>query len=166
VNQLDALLLVLLAPFALRGYWRGFCRESFGLAGTLGGLVAAAAGGSRVAAVLVARELLSPAAAGPAAFVAVFVVVVVAANLLGALADGLARALFLGGVNRAAGVIFGSAKGAAVLGVGLLAVERLVVSPALAELVAHSTLARPLARFAAGVLATGRDLAAAAEGKA
>ena len=33
MNQLDALLLLLLTPFALRGYWRGFCREIFGLGG-------------------------------------------------------------------------------------------------------------------------------------
>src|SRR5262249_49779812 len=63
VNQVDALLLVLLTPFALRGFWRGFCRESFGLAGLLGGALAAAAGGSRLAAVLLGARLLPPVAA-------------------------------------------------------------------------------------------------------
>src|SRR4029077_18331188 len=29
LNQVDALLVVLLVAFALRGYWRGFCREGF-----------------------------------------------------------------------------------------------------------------------------------------
>lgn len=166
MSQLDALLLVLLAPFALRGFWRGFCRESFGLAGTIGGLVVAAAGTSRAAALVVERELLSPAAATPAAFVVIFLAVVLAANLLGALTDRLARALFLGGVNRAAGVVFGSAKGAAVLGFGLLVAERLVPTPSLAELVTKSTLARPLVRFAAGLLEAGRGLTADAAGQA
>src|SRR5207249_2504835 len=45
VNQVDALLVVLLVPFALRGYVRGFCRESVGLVGLLAGGLAAAAWG-------------------------------------------------------------------------------------------------------------------------
>ena len=160
MNQLDALLLVLLAPFALRGYWRGFCRESLGLAGLLGGAVVAGAGSARVAAVLVARHLLPPAAAHPAAFAAIFLATAVAANLLGLVADRLARVLLLGGVNRAGGAVFGLAKGAAFLGFVLLLAERLVPSPGLAEVIERSTLGRPLVRLATRILETGRALPA------
>ena len=164
MNQVDALLLVLMAPFALRGYWRGFCRESLGLLGMLGGAWAAATGCVRVGAALAARHLVPPLAARPVAFAAIFVGTIVAANLVGLTCDRLARALLLGGVNRAAGVVFGAAKGAAVLGFALLLAERLVSSPAFAEEVAGSTLGRPLVQLAARVLDISRGRAARAGG--
>jgi membrane protein required for colicin V production len=161
VNQVDALLLVLLVPPALRGWWRGFCREGFGLAGVLGGALAAAAGAGPFAALLVAREALPPVVAFPAAAAAIFLAVAAAATLAGALVDRLARALLLGGANRAAGAGFGALKGAAVLGFALLLADRLAPSPALAHLIASSTLGPPLMQLASGVLEIGRDLAAA-----
>jgi membrane protein required for colicin V production len=161
VNQVDALLLVLLTPFALRGFWRGFCRESFGLAGLLGGALAAAAGSSRLAGVMLAAHLLPPIAALPVAFAAIFVGIGVVANLLGLVADRLVRAVLLGGVNRIAGVAFGTLKGAAALGFLLLVAERLA-SPAITEVITASRLGGPLMHVATGVLEAGRGLAAAA----
>jgi len=166
VNQVDALLLVLLTPFALRGFWRGFCRESFGLAGLLGGALAAAAGGSRLAGVLVGARLLPEVAALPVAFAAIFIGVGVLANVLGLVADRLVRAVLLGGVNRAAGVAFGTLKGAAVLGFLLLVAERMAPSPAISEVIAASRLGGPLMRVATSVLQVGRDFAAATHGHA
>src|SRR4029450_2019408 len=37
VSPLDALLLILIVSFALRGWWRGFCRETLALIGLVGG---------------------------------------------------------------------------------------------------------------------------------
>src|SRR5207253_538671 len=45
MNQLDVLLLVLFLPFTFRGYFRGLCREIFGLAGAIAGVLAAGAKG-------------------------------------------------------------------------------------------------------------------------
>lgn len=159
MNQVDALLLVLLVPFALRGYWRGFCRESLGLAGLVLGALAATAGGSAVAGVLVARHLLPPVAAVAAAYAGIFIAVNLASHGLGVLADRLVRAVFLGGLNRAAGAVFGLAKGAALLGFGLLLAERVVASPGFDDVVAHSRLGRPLTQLATSVVATGRSWA-------
>jgi membrane protein required for colicin V production len=164
MNQVDVLVLVLLAPFAFRGYWRGFCRESFGLVGLLGGTLAAAAGGGALADVLVARGLLPPLAALPAAAVAIFLAVTSAAALLGLFADRVVRAVLLGGVNRLAGVVFGTLKGAAFLGFLLIVAERYVASPSLAQVIASSTLGRPLRQIATAVLEAGRSLAAATAG--
>lgn len=154
MNQLDALILVLATPFALRGFWRGFCREVFGLAGLLGGTLVAGAESARLAAGLVSRHLVSPLAARAVAFGGILVVTVLAANVAGLVVDRLVRALLLGGLNRAAGVIVGLAKGAAVCSLLLLAAERLAASPALDEVIARSSLGRPLVELAARLLGT------------
>ncbi len=159
MSRVDVLLLVLLTPFALRGYWRGLCRESLGLAGLVGGAAAAGAISPQLAAVLVARHLLPPLAAGPTAFAAIFLATALAANLIGLLADRLVRALLLGGVNRVSGAAFGIAKGAMVGGFLLLAAEHLARSQALTDEIARSTLGRPLVQLAARLLATGAHTA-------
>jgi membrane protein required for colicin V production len=166
VNQVDTLLLVLLIPFALRGYWRGFCRESLGLAGLIGGAAAAATFSPRLAASLVARHLLSPLPARPVAFAAIFVAVTLAANIAGLIADRLVRALLLGGVNRSAGALFGFAKGAALCGFLLLLLEHLVPSPALTEEIDHSRLGQPLVHFASTLLRAGEARRPPAAGQA
>ena len=58
MNPLDALLLVLLVPFAFRGYFRGFCRETLGLIGLVGGVLAAGAAGPDLARALLAERAL------------------------------------------------------------------------------------------------------------
>lgn len=150
-------LLVLLVPFALRGYWRGFLRESFALFGLIAGVAAAAVCWGELAAILVARGSVSPALAGPAAVALLFLAVYVAAQLAGALADRLARAVFLGGVNRAAGLAFGVAKGAALLGLVLALVMQLIPSPALRRVLSGSKLGRPLVQLATRVVEAGRS---------
>src|SRR5882724_5984440 len=111
MSPLDAILLILLVPFAFRGWWRGFCRETLGLVGLSGGVLAAAAAGPALAQALLARHLVPPGAALPVAWAALFVGTFVIADLVGRIADRLARALLLGGVNRVAGAFFGSMKG-------------------------------------------------------
>ena len=158
MNQLDALLLVFLVPFALRGCWRGLLREFSALAGLIGGVLIAVAFEPAVAATVVERGLLPPLAAGVAAFLGLFLGVYVGANLIGTLADRLARTLLLGGLNRMAGIAFGLAKGAVLLGFGLSLAQRLAPSRALDETIASSQLGRPLTRFAELVVDTGRGL--------
>ncbi len=160
MNPVDLVLAGLLIPFALRGFFRGFLREAASLAGMLAGavLAVAAAGplGLRVEAELgVQPEVALGIAAG-----GTFLVVYIAALLIGALLDRVARAIFLGPLNRTAGVAFGVAKGAAVLGFGLILAERLGAAE-VKQRVDGSQLAQPLVHFATRVLDTGRPLAAA-----
>ncbi|HYR96350.1 MAG TPA: CvpA family protein [Candidatus Binatus sp.] len=160
MNPLDALLVILLVPFAFRGYFRGFCRETLGLVGIFGGVLAAAAAGPGFAQALVDQKALPAVAAWPVACAAIFVTVLVVAAIAGRIADGIARALLLGGVNRVAGALFGCAKGAAVLGFALLLSERLIASPSLTKVIAASRLGRPLEQIAGSVVQKGRQLGA------
>jgi membrane protein required for colicin V production len=167
MNQLDAILLVLLVPFAFRGYARGLCRESFGLAGSIAGVLVAGAFGPQVGKVLLERHLVPPVGAQPVGWVVVFFGTWVVAALLGRLADRLASALLLGGLNRFAGMLFGSAKGAAVLGFTLLLIEQTAPASSMSRVIAESQLGRPLEHMAGSVAQTGRELGLApAERKA
>ncbi len=157
MNQVDVALLLLLVPFALRGYWRGFLREGFALLGLVGGIGAAIAWRGALAAALLARGLVPPALAAPAAIAILFVAVYVAAQLAGRAADRLARAVFLGGVNRAAGIAFGIAKGAAILGLVLVVLLDVLPSPAFERLVTQSRLGGPLVAFVRHAVAAGRS---------
>jgi membrane protein required for colicin V production len=156
VNQVDALLLVLLIPFALRGWFRGFCREGFGLVGIVGGVLAAAAGGHELGAAFIAQGLEPEWAALPLAMLLLFGCVSVAAALVGRLAERVAQFLFLGGLNRIGGVVVGAAKGAAVLAFGLLVLER--ASPPTRPAIAASRVGRPLVQLATDVLDRARAL--------
>jgi uncharacterized membrane protein required for colicin V production len=158
VNQLDALLLIVVIAFGLRGWWRGFCRETLALVGLFGGALAAAAAGPQVASAIVARKLLPAQVALPIAWAAVFLAAWVVAAVVGHLADRLARALFLGGVNRAGGALFGGLKGAVMLGFVLLLVEHKFPSSHVADVIATSRLGRPLEHIADSVVARGREL--------
>ena len=158
MNPLDALLLILLVPFAFRGYFRGFCRESLGLVGVFGGVLAAAAAGPQLAQALLDEHALPAFAARPIAYTAIFLGSLLLAALVGRIADGLARALLLGGVNRVAGALFGCVKGAAVLGFALLFFEQVAPSSTLRNVIAASRLGRPLEQIAGTVLQKGRQL--------
>ncbi len=159
MNQVDVVLLVLLVPFALRGWWRGFFRETLSLAGLVGGIVAAVAAGTAVSAELAAATGLSPLAARLVACIGLFLAVYLTAWAAGAIAERLARAVALGGVNRAAGLAFGVAKGGVLLGFGLSLVQYLAPSRHLDALVNDSRVALPMMRLARRVVEAGRALA-------
>jgi membrane protein required for colicin V production len=163
MNQVDALLLVLLIPFALRGWVRGVLREAFGVAGLVGGVLAAGAFGAVVASDLVARGMVAPGRAGFVGACAVFFAVVVASNLAGRVADRFARALLLGPLVRLAGAAFGVLKGAAVLGFVLLVVGSVARGSAIRSTLERSTLAPPLVGVAHALLDAGRALRGPAE---
>jgi uncharacterized membrane protein required for colicin V production len=153
-------------PFAVRGLWRGFLRESLALVGLIAGAMVAASVGPTLAATLVARGWVPGGEALIVATVALFVGVYIAASIVGALAHRLASAIFLGGVDRAAGIVLGIAKGATLLGFGLILLQRFMPSVTLTQAIDASRLARPLTRFATFVFQTGRSLARAPLGEA
>jgi membrane protein required for colicin V production len=159
LNRVDVILSIVLALFALRGFWRGFSREFFGFIGLIGGLVAAAATYTRAVAYLPAAV---PESVRPiVAFAAVFFAVDLAANIAGVVAHHLLGVLFLSPVNRIAGAVFGAAKGAAMAAIALLLVRAYTPSPALLVELERSTLARPLLGIAGEVRQDVRAAAAA-----
>jgi len=111
-----------------------------------------------VAQVLLEQHLVRPALAPVVGWGTVFVAIWVVAALLGRIAERLARALLLGGLNRVAGILFGSAKGAALLGFTLLLIEQTAPASRLSRMIAESELGRPLEHMAGTVAETGREL--------
>ena len=142
MNRIDVFLAILLALFALRGFWRGFSREFFGFVGLIGGLVVA--GLSYAQAVPYVPPSVPESMRPIASFVAIFVAFDLVAKLAGALVHRLLGALFLSPVNRIAGALFGAMKGAAMAGIVLLLVQVYVPAPVLGSELDQSRLAAPL----------------------
>jgi membrane protein required for colicin V production len=145
VNRIDVVLAVILAFFALRGFQRGFSREIFALIGLVGGV--AAAGANYVdAAVMLPPEV--PEIVRPAvAFAGIFLGVALAAKLAGMLIHRLLGLTLLSPLDRAAGILFGAAKGAAVIALGVITIRALTPPHALEKLCAGSVLIQPVLAF-------------------
>jgi membrane protein required for colicin V production len=150
MNGVDIALSVLLAVCALRGYWRGFFRESFGLLALVGGVAAAVRFATLGASVLQQYVHLPPAVDAGLAFVLIFVIVHTLVNLIGVLLDRLTAALFLRGINRLAGAVLGAGKGAAVLALVLLFLQLFRVIPE--GQIRGSTIGGPLVNVASKML--------------
>jgi len=155
MNGVDLALALLLAVCALRGYWRGFFRESFGLLALIAGIAAAARFASLGAGVLQDYVRLPAAVDAGLAFVAIFVIVHTLVNLIGVLLDRLSAALFLRGINRLAGAALGAGKGAAVLALVLLFFHLFPVIPELDGQIMSSSIGRPLVNVAGDVIRLG-----------
>ena len=142
MNRIDSVLAILLALFALRGFWRGFSREFFALVGLLGGLVVAAL--SYAQAVPYVPQSVPESVRPVTSFVGIFFAFDLGAKLAGALIHRLLGALFLSPLNRIAGALFGALKGAAMAGILLLLLQAYVPAPALVSELDQSRLAASL----------------------
>ena len=152
MNGVDLGLGVLLTLCALRGYWRGFFRESFGLLALVAGVAAAARFAALGAGVLQHYLHLPAAVDAGLAFVAIFVIVHTVVNLVGVVLDRLTAALFLRGINRLAGAALGAGKGAAIIALVLLFFHLFPVVPDLDGQIMGSSLGRPLVNVASDVI--------------
>ncbi len=163
MNAVDLALVFLLLAWALRGYWRGFFRESFGLIALVGGIAMAIRLAAIGASVLQQRLRIPPPVDAGVAFVAIFVIVHTLVNLIGVLLDRLAGALFLRGINRLAGAAFGAGKGAAILGLLLLFLHLFPFVPELDGQIMHSVIGRPLVNAAGDAVRFALQAAAQSE---
>ena len=114
MNWVDLAVLLLLGISALLGLSRGLVRELLGLASW----ILAGYGAFRFgpAAVPMARQAIgNPDIADPVAYVGVFVLLLIALSLLANLVGRLVRVSALGGLDRTLGLVFGIARGAAIL---------------------------------------------------
>ncbi len=149
MNTVDVVVGAFVAIAGLRGFWRGFVRELFGLL-ALGAGILAAVHWSNLAAALIGDALPAPEVVRDGvAFVGVFLVTHVIVNLTGLLLDRLVSALLLGGVNRVVGVVFGAAKALTVAAVVLLFVHLFPPLSVIDEQIMSSSVA--LAKLAAGL---------------
>ena len=155
MNGVDAALVVVLAGCALRGWWRGFLRECFGVVALVAGVAAAlrfTAGGE--AALQPHLRLPSPVGAG-VAFVAIFVIVHGLINVAGVLLSRLTRTAAWGLLNGIGGALLGVAKGAIVLAFLLLFVHLFPLASGFDPQVMGSSIARPLVGVAGSAIRIG-----------
>jgi membrane protein required for colicin V production len=158
-QSVDLSLAFLLAITALRGFWRGFLRESFGLLALVAGAAAAFQFSALAAAAMQQHVRLPAAAQTGAAFVVIFAVVHTVVNGAGAFFDRAAGESSLRSLNRIAGAAVGVGKGAAVTSVVLLFLHLFPFAPVLDEHIMASTIGRPLVSLAGSLVRFGQETA-------
>ncbi len=161
MNTLDVAVLGLIFLLGVRGWYRGFFRELFGLAAWLGGGVGAHLFGPAFAPLASERTGLPIALGQVIAFLGVFVAIYIACRVAGFVLARAAEALFLGPLDRAGGFVFGAAKGLAIGAIVCMIVtsrrglptmtEQVNESPALQALVERSWSLVASVRTAAGL---------------
>ncbi|MCC6850447.1 MAG: CvpA family protein [Deltaproteobacteria bacterium] len=142
MSGIDVVLAVVLALFALRGFWRGFSREIFALIGLVGGVAAARAYYPDGMTMLPPEvpEIARPAVA----FLAIFLAATIAAKLAGIVAQRLLGLVLLSPLDRLGGIVLGAAKGAALLALGVIVVRAITPPDALERACADSVLMQPI----------------------
>ena len=161
MNLLDFAVLALILLLGIRGYFRGFFRELFGLAAWLGAGLAAYLLGPIYGPAISARYTLPPAIGQMLASLGIFAALYLGCQLLGWILYRLARAIFLGPIDRAGGLVFGGAKAIAMSALFCMLVtsrrglpdfaERVRESPMLSAMVEEGWNVFAIARNSAGV---------------
>jgi len=114
MTWVDLAVLGVLAISALLAFLRGFVREVLGIGAWIGAGVVAV-WGARYARVPVEHWVDNPSWAEPIALIGVFLVTLIILLLVAHLFGRLARGSPLGGVDRTLGLLFGLARGAALV---------------------------------------------------
>lgn len=128
VNWIDLVVLAIVAVSALVAFLRGFVREALGIGAWVGaGLVAWWAfpySQPQARALIVGY----PELADLAAYAVVFVVALILLSIVAGMLGGLVRGSLLGGIDRTLGLVFGLARGAAIVVAAYVALS-IVVPP-------------------------------------
>ncbi len=161
MNTLDVAVLGLIFLLGVRGWYRGFFRELFGLAAWLGGGVGAHLFGPAFAPLASERTGLPIALGQVIAFLGVFLAIYIGCRVAGFVLARAAEALFLRPLDRAGGFVFGAAKGLAIGAIVCMIVtsrrglptmtEQVNESPALQALVERSWSLIASVRTSAGL---------------
>ena len=158
MNWVDLILVCAFALFGLRGFFRGFFREIFSLAGLFGGFAAAVAYDERLAAIVAQYWKASSLLLHAVSFVAIFFAVYFLLNLAGWLLHRSEKLLFLKTLNRTGGIALGAGKGAAFIAMAIFFVTSSSLLPKpTRENVQNSYLAGPLARMGQSLVEIGKE---------
>ena len=155
MNGVDVALIAALAGCALRGWWRGFFRECFGLFALVVGISTALRFAASGEAVLQPHLRLPPSVASGLAFVSIFVGVHAAINVAGAVLNRLMGTATRRTVNGVGGALLGAAKGAVVLAFLLLFLHLFPPTSAVDPQVMGSSFARSLVGVASNAIRIG-----------
>ena len=158
VNWVDLILLVVLALFGLRGFFRGLFREVFSLAGLILGFMVAVAYDRVIAAYVAGHWQVSLLLLKGAAFVAIFFSVYFAFSLAGWLLHRSEKLLFLQTLNRSGGVAIGVGKGAALTALAIFLLTSGAWLPQSArDNLDRSYLSAPLTQLAQNLVRIGKE---------
>ncbi|MFP3867375.1 MAG: CvpA family protein [Desulfobacteraceae bacterium] len=127
MNLLDLGILIILLLVGLRGYYRGLFQELSVIVGLLGGILVAAHLYPRLAQFF-QQWINNPLYCQILAFITILVAVYWLTRVLGHLLQRLLVRLYMGGLDRWLGCVFGLAKGMLILGFLLTALQ-LVIPP-------------------------------------
>ena len=114
MNWIDPIVIVVLALFGLRGFFRGLFREIFSIVALVAGFLLAVTYVRPVAAYAEGFWQISPLILKGSAFVGIFFTVYFLTSAAGWLLHRSERLLFLKTLNRAGGIAIGVGKGAAI----------------------------------------------------
>jgi membrane protein required for colicin V production len=158
VNWIDLILLVVLFLFGLRGYFKGFFRETFSLGGLVIGFMVAVRYDAAVGAFAGLYWNVSSLILKGAAFVALFFVVYFVFAVAGWVLHRSAKMLFLQTINRLGGIAVGLGKGAAVMALIIFFVTSSAWTPrSTRERVEDSYLGPPLSQLAVKLIRVGKE---------
>ncbi len=127
MNWVDIIILVVIAASAVLAFMRGLVREVMGIGAWVGAAIIAIWGGPDLEPRMLAWTG-KPDWSAPLAYAAVFVGALILLSVVAGMIGGVVRGSMLGGIDRTLGVVFGLARGAALVMVAYIA-GGLVVAP-------------------------------------
>jgi membrane protein required for colicin V production len=119
MSSLDAIIVVIAFATGIRGLFRGFIREAFAVIAWVGGLVLALLYSAELAPVVADRVGVGPPVDRAIAGLGIFLVAYVGLQLVGWILHRIAHAIFLGPLDRVAGLLLGALKGLVFCGLAL-----------------------------------------------
>ena len=152
MNALDVVVIGAAAVLSIRGLFRGFIREAFAVIAWIGGLALAFLYAGELAPTVAEMIGVDRPFDRAIAGVAIFLGIYVALQLVGWILHRIAHAIFLGPVDRLAGLLLGATKGLVLCGLAMwLAVLRL--GPSVRQRIEAAPLAATVLRSAEDVVA-------------
>lgn len=158
MGLIDICILVILGFFLLKGVFRGLLKEICSLLGlVLGGIFA-------LTFHLPLAQLLQDSFDLPAqlcvwgAFLAIFLLIVLLFAVIGFVLHRFVKIIFLGGVNRLAGAVFGIIQGIVILAILLLALKSSIAPQAIKGMMNQSQLAPPFVVLGDSIFSGSRGL--------
>lgn len=120
MNYIDLVFGLLLIVAAIQGFRNGFIIELASLAALVLGIWGGIIFSDYTAGFITQHTGFQSKHLGTIAFVITFIVIVILVHIMGKMLDKVVKAVFLGFINRLAGVIFGVLKSAVVMSIILL----------------------------------------------
>lgn len=158
MGLIDIFILVVLAFFLLKGILRGLLKEVCSLLGlVLGGLFAFTFH-------LPLAQLLQDSFSLPAqlcvwgSFLAIFLLVVFCFAVIGFVLNRFIKIVFLGGINRLAGAVFGFLQGVVILSIIVLTLSSSMAPQMVRKKMAQSELAPPFSDLGEAIFSGSRNL--------